>query len=139
MQRCAKLLPLVFIVALSGCQGIKKTTVTSRPDTPVLKSTSVKPPRMSEDDAVRKQLATCLFEAEQLLKLNQEKHREPVNKLYQYIQAGKYYASVSTHLSTGTTDTLTPMYQYKINDACNTISQLLLSELKQGGVVTGKR
>lgn len=96
-------------------------------------------PRMSEDDTVRKQLATCLFEAEQLLKLNQEKHREPVSKLYQYIQAGKYYASVSTHLSTGTTDTLTPMYQYKINDACNTISQLLLSELKQGGVVTGKR
>ncbi|EDT0233599.1 hypothetical protein GPD67_003670 [Salmonella enterica] len=88
---------------------------------------------------MRKQLATCLFEAEQLLKLNQEKHREPVSKLYQYIQAGKYYASVSTHLSTGTTDTLTPMYQYKINDACNTISQLLLSELKQGGVVTGKR
>ncbi|KNC93266.1 hypothetical protein GM31_20140 [Trabulsiella odontotermitis] len=86
-------------------------------------------------DGVKGQLTTCLFEADQLLKMNQEKYREPVNALYQNIRQAKYYASVAARLSAGNTDTLTPMYQYKVNDACNTVSQMLLTELKQGNTV----
>ncbi len=29
-------------------------------------------------------------------------------------------------------ETITPLYQFRVNDACNTISQSLLAELKKG-------
>ncbi|MEP8991488.1 hypothetical protein ABKV56_02625 [Enterobacter hormaechei] len=137
MHRCGNILLLAVVVVLSGCQGMKKTnrvTLTPQPGRPALSSPAVAPvPPV--DEGVRKQLATCLFEAEQLLKLNREKYREPVNHLYQDIRAAKYYAAVASRLSTGATDTLTPMYQFKVNDACNTVSQLLLTEFKQGNTV----
>ncbi|AHE72405.1 hypothetical protein M942_00190 [Enterobacter ludwigii] len=81
---------------------------------------------------LQQHLATCLFEAEQLAKLNSDKYREPVNALYRNIRAAKYYATLAARMNTGSTDTLTPMYQFRVNDACNTVSQLLLGELKQG-------
>lgn len=137
MHRCGNVILLVAAVALSGCQGMKKTnrvTLTPQSGRPVL-SAPAGEPVAPVDEGVRKQLTTCLFEADQLLKLNRAKYREPVNSLYQDIRAAKYYASVASHLSTGATDTLTPMYQFKVNDACNTVSQLLLTEFKKGNTV----
>ncbi|MBS3895070.1 hypothetical protein E0L31_027005 [Serratia marcescens] len=87
---------------------------------------------MVSSGGVKKQLSICLFEAEQLLKINRDNYRAPVNALYQNIREAKYYASIAPEMSSGNTDTLTPMYQYRVNDACNTISQLLLAELKKG-------
>lgn len=109
-----------------------KTTVTPRPGQPV---TAAPAPPLSAPSGteVKHQLATCLFEAEQLIKLNGTKYQAPVSALYRDIRAAKYYASLAGRLNATTTDTLTPMYQYRVNDACNTVSQLLLSELKQGG------
>lgn len=137
MHRCGNAILLAAVVVLSGCQGTKKinrVTLTPQSGRPVL-STPAAEPVAPVDESIRKQMATCLFEAEQLLKLNSRKYREPVNSLYQDLRAAKYYASVASHLSDGSTDTLTPMYQFKVNDACNTVSQLLLTEFKQGNTL----
>ncbi|MEI9745787.1 hypothetical protein [Enterobacter ludwigii] len=133
---------LITALAMSGCASNHKTsrvTVTpeaGRPllslDTPARRGSSP-PSGVTGDAGVQKQLATCLFEAEQLSKLNADKYREPVNALYRNIRAAKYYATLAARMNTGSTDTLTPMYQFRVNDACNTVSQLLLGELKQGG------
>lgn len=140
MHAYKKVVLLSVLIALGGCQGVKKTTVTASPGQPVLRSqAAAAKAKAPTDEATKKQLTTCLFEAEQLLKLNGDKYRQPVDTLYQYIRAAKYYASVSSSLSTGNTDTLTPMYQFKVNDACNTVSQLLLSALKQGDAASGGR
>lgn len=142
MKKNGRITLLVLTVFLSGCQGLhagKKSTVTPVPGKPVAAGASViagaTPPAAS--DGVRKQLATCLFEAEQLVKLNAGKYRGMVNTLYEDIHTAKYYASVAGNLSATTTDTITPLYQYRVNDTCNTISQALLGELKQGSAVKG--
>ncbi|EEF3449018.1 hypothetical protein GJZ31_04670 [Salmonella enterica] len=139
MRNTLNVFLLLTAFVLAGCQSVKKTTVTGKTSTPVLSQAATAPLKAPGDEVTRKQLSTCLFEAEQLLKLDGQKYRQPVDTLYQHIRAAKYYASVSSSMSTGNTDTLTPMYQFKINDACNTVSQLLLSALKQGDMaVTGR-
>lgn len=132
MNTYKKMVWLCVLLVLGGCQGVKKTTVTPAQGQPVLSSSQDARLKAPTDDMTKKQLTTCLFEAKLLLKFNQQKYNQPVDTLYQYIRAAKYYASVSSNLSTGNTDTLTPMYQFKVNDACNTVSQLLLAELKHG-------
>lgn len=86
--------------------------------------------------SINQTLSKCLFEASQLTKINSKKYHQPVNALYQNILAAKYYASVASKISDSNTDTLTPMYQFRVNDDCNAISQLLLNAFKQGEHVT---
>ena len=81
---------------------------------------------------LRHQLDTCLFEAQQLSHLGGAGYRHQIDELYRQLRAVKYYASIAGELSGGMKDTITPLYQYKINDLCNTISQSLLMELKKG-------
>ncbi|MBH3035801.1 hypothetical protein I5M86_00140 [Serratia marcescens] len=81
---------------------------------------------------VRRQLETCLFEAKQLAQLKGGAYRQQVAELYRHLEAAKYYSSIAGELANSTTDTITPLYQYKVNDACNGISQSLLVELKKG-------
>jgi len=76
-------------------------------------------------------LNTCLFEAHQLAQMGST-YRPQVEALYRHLRAAKYYAAIAGELSGGTTDTITPLYQYRVNDACNAISQSLLAELKKG-------
>lgn len=134
MHLCGKTLFLVLVMVLSGCQGViknQRVTVPPRAGVPVL-SEKVSSAVVISPGAVKKQLSICLFEAEQLLKINKDNYRVAVNALYQNIREAKYYASIAPEMSSGSTDTLTPMYQFRVNDACNTISQLLLAELKKG-------
>ncbi|WP_239686241.1 MULTISPECIES: hypothetical protein [Serratia] len=83
---------------------------------------------------LKQQLQTCLFEAKQLAALDNGAYRQQVAALYRQLQAARYYASIAAELSAGTTDTITPLYQYKVNDACHGISQSLLTELKKGSL-----
>lgn len=80
-------------------------------------------------------LNRCIFESSQLLKMNKNKYRYLVAKLYNEVDAAKYYATIVNNLNEVNINTLTPMYQYKVNDACNSISQAILAELKKGGSV----
>ncbi|WP_296241333.1 hypothetical protein [uncultured Enterobacter sp.] len=137
MHQNAKVLILTAILAVTGCQAPKKmnrATVTPQENVPLMSRGSTIP-AASLDSGAKKQLSTCLFEAEQLLRINREKYQQQISTLYQNIRDAKYYASVAGNMNSSSTDTLTPMYQFKVNDACNTVSQLLLTELKQGSIM----
>ncbi|ELY6276436.1 hypothetical protein ACT47M_001528 [Cronobacter muytjensii] len=77
-------------------------------------------------------LERCLAETKHLANINRDKYREQIDTLYRSIKATQYYASISNDLSNIMVDTITPLYQFRVNDACNTISQSLLAELKKG-------
>ncbi|ELF4772595.1 hypothetical protein ACBE38_004566 [Klebsiella michiganensis] len=42
----------------------------------------------------------------------------------------KFYASVSDQTSASVKSTITPLFEYKINDKCNSISQKLIKEFE---------
>ncbi|EKS6337600.1 MULTISPECIES: hypothetical protein [Enterobacter] len=135
MKTAGMAVMMMAVMVLGGCANLKtgkKSTVTPQSSRPVTGQATVTPPAGKDVSA---QLSTCLFEAGQLIKLSPEKYREQVNALYEDIRGAKYYASVAGNLSAATTDTITPLYQFRVNDACNTVSQLLLQELKQGSRV----
>ncbi|CCJ72941.1 FIG00554978: hypothetical protein [Cronobacter condimenti 1330] len=85
---------------------------------------------VSENTKLR--LERCLAETKHLADINRDKYREQIDTLYRSIKATQYYASISGDLSNIMVDTITPLYQFRVNDACNTISQSLLAELKKG-------
>lgn len=85
---------------------------------------------VSSDTKLR--LERCLAETKHLSDINREKYREQIDTLYRSIKATQYYASISNDLSNIMVETITPLYQFRVNDACNTISQSLLAELKKG-------
>ncbi|MGP0906794.1 hypothetical protein [Serratia sp. CY76391] len=139
----------VVALWLAGCalpsRGHPPTTVampvitTSAPARPVRTGQSgAVPPSAAGDETVpmplpaggQGPLNTCLFEAHQLARLGSA-YRSQVDALYRHLRAAKYYAAIAGELSGGTTDTITPLYQYRVNDACNAISQSLLTELKK--------
>lgn len=88
------------------------------------------------DPATKARLSSCLVEAKQLAKLRNGAYRASVDELYRNLRATQSYASIAGELSTSTTDLMTPLYQYRVNDSCNTISQLLLKELKKGAMIS---
>lgn len=102
------------------------TLVTSAPEVPALPA-----PNKRADTPSQESFATCLFEAQSLLKLNKTRYAADVKALYDTLSAAKYYASVSSGVSGGVYSTITPYYRYRINDLCNTVSHLLLNEFKR--------
>lgn len=118
----------LVVLGLCGCapQSVKKAP---RPGGSGVKAET------PASAAVREQLTTCLFEAGQLSRLEPVKYRKVVEGLNQDIRMAKYYARIADGLSATTSSTLTPMYQYRVNDRCNTISQLLLTALKKGEIL----
>lgn len=89
----------------------------------------------SERSITSQRLQTCLAEARQLSAIGNGTYNNLVDSLRRSIAATKYYAGIAGQLSGNTQDTITPLYQYKINDTCNTISQSLLAELKKGDLL----
>lgn len=82
-------------------------------------------------------LGTCLYEAEQLNRLGTPAQKNLVNVLYRNIRAAQQYEPMAGKLASGTSNTIGPLYQFAINDACNAVSQGLLSVLKKQVPVTG--
>ncbi|EOV9675308.1 hypothetical protein ACN5L5_003910 [Cronobacter turicensis] len=129
-----------IMMSLSACTTAPKSTpvkstapqaasVSAQPSpTPVESMNQLAP--VSNDTKTR--LERCLAETKHLSDINREKYREQIDTLYRSIKATQYYASISNDLSNIMVDTITPLYQFRVNDACNTISQSLLAELKKG-------
>ncbi|EOC1316295.1 hypothetical protein ACI09J_000901 [Cronobacter turicensis] len=128
-----------MMMSLSACTApksapVKSTapqaaSVSAQPSpTPVESMNQLAP--VNNDTKVR--LERCLAETKHLSDINREKYREQIDTLYRSIKATQYYASISNDLSNIMVETITPLYQFRVNDACNTISQSLLAELKKG-------
>ncbi len=101
---------------------------------PIANDTAVKPPQngYEEVNEISSDLKTCLFEANQLKNIDKNKYDNQVYNLYKTISEVKYYTSIYKEINKDTKTTITPLYTYRINNICNSISQSLMSELEKG-------
>ncbi|HFK3785181.1 TPA: hypothetical protein ACG1RN_004220 [Klebsiella oxytoca] len=115
------LLALVCISVglLQGCTNIKKT------DRALIK----KDMSQTEQPAQVPALQQCIQDADALVKLD-NKFQKDSSELYGLINDAKFYASVSGQTSASVKSTITPLFEYKINDKCNSISQKLIKEFE---------
>lgn len=92
-----------------------------------------KPLHFSSDsdtkESSQNKLGLCLQNADALVKSN-SKYKKDVDHLYQTLNSSKFYASISNNITSDVSSTITPLYEYKVNDLCNKISQNLINELK---------
>ena len=115
------LLALVCISVglLQGCTNGKK------PQRALIKKDVIQ----NEQPAQVPALQQCIQDADALVKLD-KKFQQDSNELYGLINDAKFYASVSDQTSASVKSTITPLFEYKINDKCNSISQKLIKEFE---------
>lgn len=116
------LLALVCISSvglLQGCTNVKK------PQSALIKKDVIQ----NEQPAQIPALQQCIQDADALVKLD-KKFQQDSNELYGLINDAKFYASVSSQTSASVKSTITPLFEYKINDKCNSISQKLIKEFE---------
>lgn len=119
----------LLLAGLTGCSQpgpVSNVTPFSPP------AAAVKEEPAETDPQLKLRLERCLFEAKQLQEMSNGAYKQQVDTLYRSIQATKLYAGIAGQISDSTTEMVTPLYQFRINDACNTIAQSLLGELKKG-------
>lgn len=109
----------ISVCVLQGCTNIKKT------DSALIK----KDVSQTEQPAQVPALQQCIQDADALVKLD-NKFQKDSSELYGLINDAKFYASVSGQTSASVKSTITPLFEYKINDKCNSISQKLIKEFE---------
>ncbi|MEB6477797.1 hypothetical protein MXL85_25180 [Klebsiella oxytoca] len=109
----------ISVGVLQGCTNIKKT------DSALIK----KDVSQTEQPAQIPALQQCIQDADALVKLD-NKFQKDSSELYGLINDAKFYASVSGQTSASVKSTITPLFEYKINDKCNSISQKLIKEFE---------
>ncbi|HBM3028269.1 TPA: hypothetical protein LVL79_004748 [Klebsiella oxytoca] len=109
----------ISVGVLQGCANIKKT------DSALIK----KDVSQTEQPAQVPALQQCIQDADALVKLD-NKFQKDSSELYGLINDAKFYASVSGQTSASVKSTITPLFEYKINDKCNSISQKLIKEFE---------
>ena len=109
----------ISVGVLQGCTNIKKT------DSALIK----KDVSQTEQPAQVPALQQCIQDADALVKLD-NKFQKDSSELYGLINDAKFYASVSGQTSASVKSTITPLFEYKINDKCNRISQKLIKEFE---------
>ena len=120
MIRNSLLALVCFSVGLfQGCTNGKK------PQSALIKKDVIQ----NEQPAQVPALQQCIQDADALVKLD-KKFQQDSNELYGLINAAKFYASVSDQTSASVKSTITPLFEYKINDKCNSISQKLIKEFE---------
>ncbi|AVL84219.1 hypothetical protein M0J30_005083 [Klebsiella oxytoca] len=112
-------LACISVGVLQGCTNIKKT------DSALIK----KDVSQTEQPAQVPALQQCIQDADALVKLD-NKFQKDSSELYGLINDAKFYASVSGQTSASVKSTITPLFEYKINDKCNSISQKLIKEFE---------
>ena len=109
----------ISVGVLQGCTNINKT------DSALIK----KDVSQTEQPAQVPALQQCIQDADALVKLD-NKFQKDSSELYGLINDAKFYASVSGQTSASVKSTITPLFEYKINDKCNSISQKLIKEFE---------
>ena len=109
----------ISVGVLQGCTNIKKT------DSALIK----KDVSQTEQPAQVPALQQCIQDADALVKLD-NKFQKDSSELYGLINDAKFYASVSGQTSASVKSTITPLFEYKINDKCNSISHKLIKEFE---------
>lgn len=71
----------------------------------------------------------CISDAKTLSQLD-AKYGKNTQQLYTLINNAKFYASVADDSSSNVSSTITPFFDYKLNEICNEISILLIKEFQ---------
>jgi len=74
--------------------------------------------------------SSCVAEASALTKIDRAKYAKDYNNLAAMIRITKDYSGDISNIRNDTQSIVTPLYQYKMNNICNEISQKLLAEMK---------
>lgn len=116
-------MPVVFIILVTffmqGCtKAMKKKTTVSNDH----------PPKMLK-------FQRCLTDAKTLSQLD-KKYDTNIKELYSLVNNAKFYASVADDSSTNVTSTITPFFDFKLNELCNNISILLIDEFQRNIIKT---
>ncbi|GDX05309.1 hypothetical protein [Buttiauxella sp. A111] len=96
----------------------------------ILLTTACVPHKKSPIPASSGEFSSCVAEATTLVKINRVKYEKDYTNLSTMIKATKDYAGIINHIQSDNQSIITPLYQYKINNVCNEISQKLLAEMK---------
>ena len=96
----------------------------------ILMTTACTPRKKSPSPVSSGEFSSCVAEATTLIKINRIKYEKDYINLSTMIKATKDYAGIITTIQSDTQSIITPLYQYKINNICNEISQKLLAEMK---------
>lgn len=109
----------ISVALLQGCVNTKKT------DSVLIKKGIDQNQQPAQISAIQQ----CIQDADALVKLD-KKFQQDSSELYGLINDAKFYASVSEQTSASVKSTITPLFEYKINDKCNSISQKLIKEFE---------
>lgn len=94
------------------------------------KTTEKKQISQNQQSSQAQALQQCVHNADVLVKLNKNLQKD-VSTLYVLIADAKFYASVSGQTSANVKSAVTPLFEYKINERCNSISQKLITEFEK--------
>lgn len=71
----------------------------------------------------------CITDAKTLSQLD-TKYGKNTQELYSLVNNAKFYASIADDSSSNVSSTITPFFDYKLNEICNEISILLIREFQ---------
>ncbi len=71
----------------------------------------------------------CITDAKTLSEMD-EKYSKNTQELYALVNNAKFYASIADNSSSNVSSTITPFFDYKLNEICNEISILLIKEFQ---------
>lgn len=78
-----------------------------------------------------KQLKQCITESDFLAKKDKSKYGSTNDALIQMLSGIKSYSSQLSQIDEKNKEIITSMYVYQVNDLCNSISQVYLTEVKK--------
>lgn len=71
----------------------------------------------------------CITDAKTLSQMD-AKYSKNTQELYTLVNNAKFYASIADNSSSNVSSTITPFFDYKLNEVCNEISILLIKEFQ---------
>lgn len=72
----------------------------------------------------------CISDAKTLSQLD-KKFQKNTKELYSLVNNAKFYAAIADETSTNVSSTITPYFDYKLNEMCNNISIMLIEEFQK--------
>ncbi|MDK6932431.1 hypothetical protein QP353_23820 [Klebsiella aerogenes] len=115
MKKISSLFLVLAVFLTTGCSKLNKE-----------KNALEQPPRMQK-------FQRCITDAKTLSQLDQ-KFQKNAKELYSLVNTAKYYASVADSSSVNVSSTITPFFDYKLNEICNNISLLLITEFQRNAI-----
>ncbi|MBA7935125.1 hypothetical protein HV127_28400 [Klebsiella sp. RHBSTW-00215] len=97
------------------------------------KSIKKSPEKLSEQPPKMLKFQRCITDAKTLSQLD-NKYEKDTKELYALVNNAKFYASIADESSTNVSSTITPFFDYKLNEICNGLSIMLIEEFQKNTI-----